>query len=70
MRRSRFKPLIWPASLLAVGLAAGWAADAVVGRWQDYGLYALTRPVADALMVVGVVWLLMAVVGVARGRSG
>lgn len=68
MKRSRFKPLVFPAILLAVGLAAGWGADFAVGRWQDYGLYALTRPVADVLLIVGVVWFAVAAVGAIRKR--
>lgn len=70
MKRSRFKPLAFPVAVLAVGVVSGWAAEIVVGRWQDYGLYGLTRPVADVLMIVGVVWLAVAAVGVARGRRG
>ena len=68
MKRLRLKPLVWPLSLLTVGMAAGWLADAAVGRWQDYHLYGLTRPVADLLMIIGAVWLVVAVIGVARGR--
>lgn len=66
MRRNRFKPLVWPASLLVVGVGAGWLAEFAVGRWQDYGLYGLTRPVADLLMVIGAVWFVAAVIGVMR----
>ena len=66
MKRS-FKPLVWPASLLVVGVGAGWLAEFAVGRWQDYGLYGLARPVADLLMVIGAVWLVAAaVMGVMR----
>lgn len=70
MKRSRFKPLVFPAALLAIGVLGGWGADFAVGRWQDYGLYGLSRPVADALMVLGGVWLVVASVGVARARRG
>jgi hypothetical protein len=70
MKRSRFKPLLFPAALLAVGVLGGWGADFAVGRWQDYGLYTLTRPVADVLLMAGVVWLVMASVGVTRARRG
>lgn len=70
MKRIRLKPLVWPVTLLAVGLAAGWAAEFAVGRWQDYQLYGLARPVADLLIIIGAVWLLVAVVGLVRGRRG
>lgn len=70
VRRRRLKPLIWPAALLAVGLGAGWLAEFAVGRWQDYQLYGMARPVADLLLIIGVVWLAAAVVGVVRDRRG
>lgn len=70
MRRNRFKPLVWPLSLLAVGMVAGWLAEFAVGRWQDYQLYGLARPVADLLMVIGAVWLVVGVIGVVRTRRG
>lgn len=66
MRRNRVKALVWPAAVFAAGAVGGWLADIVVGRWQDYHLYGLTRPVADLLMIVGAVWLVGAVIGLAR----
>jgi hypothetical protein len=54
--------------VFAAGVAGGWLADIVVGRWQDYHLYGLTRPVADLLMIVGAVWLVGAVIGLIRKR--
>ena len=68
MRRNRFKPLVWPVSLLVLGGVGGGLADYAVGRWQDYGLYGLTRPVADLLMIVGAVWLVVAVICLIRKR--
>lgn len=68
MRRSRFKPLIWPVAVFAIGTTGGWLADVAVGRWQDYYLYGLTRPVADLLMIFGAVWLAAAVIAVIRKR--
>ena len=70
MKRHRFKPLVWPVSLLAVGVVGDRLAEFAVGRWQDYQLYGLTRPVADLLMVIGSVWLVVAVVSLVRGRRG
>jgi hypothetical protein len=70
VKRNRFKPLVWPVTLLAVSAVGGWLAEFAVGRWQDYGLYGLTRPVADLLMIIGAVWLAAAVIGVARNRRG
>ena len=64
------RPLVWPVAILLAGTLTGWLAETAVGRWQDYGLYGLTRPVADLLLVIGAVWLVVAVVGVVRGRRG
>ena len=70
LRQRRLKPLVWPVALLIIGAAASWLADFAVGRCQDYGLYGLTRPVADLLLIIGAVWLGLAVIGVVRGRRG
>ena len=68
--KPRLRPLVWPVALLGAGLSTGWLADLAVGCWQDYGLYGLARPVADLLLIIGTVWLLVAVIGVVRGRRG
>jgi hypothetical protein len=68
--KPRPSPLVWPVALLGAGLSTGWLAEFAVGRWQDYGLYGLARPVADLLLIIGAVWLVVAVIGVVRGRRG
>ena len=70
MKKRRLKTLVWPVALLIVGAAASWLAEFAVGRWQDYQLYSIARPVADLLLVIGGVWLVVAVIGVVRGRRG
>jgi len=70
LRRRGLRPLVWPVTLLLAGLLTSWLAEYVVGRWQDYQLYGLARPVADLLLIIGSVWLVVAVVGVVRGRRG
>jgi hypothetical protein len=70
MKKGRLKPLVWPCALLVVGVAANGLAEFAVGRWQDYQLYSISRPVADLLLVIGGVWLVVAVIGVLRGRRG
>ena len=70
MKKRRLKTLVWPVALLIVGAAASWLAEFAVGRWQDYQLYGIARPVADLLLVIGGVWLVVAVIGVVRGRRG
>ncbi len=70
MRRRRLKPLVWPVALLVIGLLTSWLAEFAVGEWQDYQLYGIARPVADLLMIIGALWLAVAVIGVVRGRRG
>ncbi|GLS02416.1 hypothetical protein GCM10007859_24400 [Brevundimonas denitrificans] len=67
--RRRFKPLVWPVALLIVGAAANWLAEFAVGRWQDYQFYSISRPVADLLLIIGAVWLVVAVIRVLRRRG-
>lgn len=62
------KPLVWPVALLLAGLLTSLLAEFAVGRWQDYQLYGIARPVADLLLVIGAVWLVVAAIGVARQR--
>ena len=70
MPRSRMKPLVWPVALLVVGAVGGWLAEFAVGRWQDYQLYGIARPVADLLLIIGSVWLAGAVISILRRRRG
>lgn len=70
MRRRRLKPLVWPVALLVIGLLTSWLVEFAVAEWQDYQLYGIARPVADLLMIIGALWLAVAVIGVVRGRRG
>ena len=69
MKKVRLKPLVWPVALLIVGSAANWLAEFAVGRWQDYQLYSISRPVADLLLIIGAVWLVVAVINLIRRRG-
>ena len=69
MRSRALQPLVWPLTLLAAGLATGWAAEAAVGRFEAYGLYGFARPVADLLLLIGAVWLVVAAIRIARRRG-
>lgn len=57
----RLKPLLWPVAVLAVALLAGWGAETAVGRFENYALYGVARPVADLLLIIGGAWLVVAV---------
>jgi hypothetical protein len=62
MKAGHLKPLVWPVALLAVGVALGWLAEQAVGRWQDYQMYGIARPVSDLTVVIGAVWLIVAAI--------
>ena len=69
MKPRLYKPVLFPAILLVVGIALGQAAETAVGRYQDYGLYGLLRPTTDLLMLISAVWLVVAVIRIAvKGR--
>lgn len=68
MKRLWLKPMVWPVSVLTAGVASDWLAEFTVGRWQNYQLYGLARPVADLLLITGAVWLMVAVVNMVRGQ--
>ena len=69
MRRRSLKPLVWPVALLVISGMAGWLAETAAGRWQDYQLYGIARPVADLLLIIGGVWLAVAVISMRRPRG-
>ncbi|HZV84390.1 MAG TPA: hypothetical protein VFF48_05320 [Brevundimonas sp.] len=66
----RLRPLLWPVAILAAGALAGLAAEAAVGRFQNYQLYGLARPVADLLLIIGGVWLVVAAARLAWTQRG
>ncbi|HST92432.1 MAG TPA: hypothetical protein VLJ13_09580, partial [Brevundimonas sp.] len=64
----RFRALLWPVAVLVAGLLAGWGAETAVARFQNYALYGFARPVADLLLIIGAVWLVVAVARMALAR--
>jgi len=64
----RLRALLWPAAVLVAGLLAGAGAEIAAGRFGDYGLYGLMRPVADLLLVIGAIWLAAAGLRLALAR--
>jgi len=68
MKRRRLKPLVWPVALLiAAGLTA-LLADATTRSVETVTLYGMVKLVSDLVLVIGVVWLILALVHVARRR--
>lgn len=65
----RLKSLVWPLAVLVAGALTSWAADTAVGRFEAYDFYGFARPVADLLLIIGGLWLFMAVLRLAVRRA-
>ena len=62
----RLKPLVWPVALLiAAGLTA-LLADATTRSIETVTLYGMIKLVSDLVLVIGVVWLIVALFRVVR----
>ena len=66
MRRRRFKPLVLPVALLIAGGLTALVAEATTRSVETVTLYGLVKLVSDLVLVIGVVWLIVAVVRVLR----
>ncbi len=62
----RMRPLVWPVALLiAAGLTA-LLADATTRSVETITLYGMVKLVSDLVLVIGIVWLIVGLVRVAR----
>lgn len=69
MKRARFKPLGWPGALLVAGGLTAMAAEATTGSAETVTLYGLVKLVSDLVLVIGVLWLTVALVHVIRNAT-
>lgn len=68
MKRRRLKPLVWPLALLIAGGVTGLLADATTRSVETLTLYGMVKMVSDLVLVIGAVWLVVALVQVASRR--
>jgi membrane-bound ClpP family serine protease len=62
----RLKPLVWPLALLiAAGLTA-LVADATTRSVETVTLYGIVKMVSDLVLLIGVVWLVVALFRVVK----
>lgn len=62
----RLKPLVWPVALLiAAGLTA-LLAEATTWSVETVTLYGMIKLASDLVLVIGAVWLAIALFGVVR----
>ena len=66
MKRRRFKPLVWPVALLLAGGLTALLADATARSVETATLYGMIKLVSDLVLVIGVVWLIVALFRVVR----
>ena len=70
MKRRRLQPLVWPLALLIAGGLTALLADATTRSVETVTLYGMVKMVSDLVLVIGVVWLVVALVQVAsRGEA-
>ena len=62
MKRRPLKTLLFPALVLLIGVIIGLVAEYAVGQWQAWGFYGLARPVADLTLLIGAIWLVVALI--------
>lgn len=66
MTSRRLKPLVWPLALLiAAGLTA-LVADATTRSVETVTLYGIVKMVSDLVLLIGVVWLVVALFRVVK----
>lgn len=63
------KPLVWPLAVLIASGFTALAAEATARSVETVTLYGLIKMTSDLLLVIGLIWLIPALVQVAR-RAG
>ena len=66
MSGRRLKPLIWPVTVLVMGGLTALLAQAAAWSAGTLFLYGMTRLVSDLLLIIGIVWLAVALFRVVR----
>ena len=66
MTRRRLKPLVWPVTLLVAGGLIALLAEATAWSAGTLGMYGMAKVVSDLVLVIGGVWLIVALSDVSR----
>ncbi|MDP3403956.1 MAG: hypothetical protein Q8S03_04640 [Brevundimonas sp.] len=69
MNRRRLKPLVLPLALLVAGGVTAGLAEATARSDATLALYGTVRIVSDLVLLIGAVWLVVAITGVVTGRN-
>ena len=62
----RLKPLVWPFALLIASGLTALLADATTRSVETVTLYGMVKAVSDLVLVIGLVWLAVALFRVIR----
>ncbi len=64
--KRRLKPLVWPVALLVAAGLTALLAEATTRSVETVTLYGMIKLVSDLVLVIGVVWLIVALFRVVR----
>ncbi|MGV9008403.1 hypothetical protein [Brevundimonas sp.] len=66
MRRGRLQPLVWPVAVLIASGFTALAAEATARSVETVTLYGLIKMTSDLLIVIGLIWLVIALIQIFR----
>ena len=66
MKRRRLRPLVWPLALLIAGGLTALLAEATTRSVETVTLYGMVKLVSDLVLLIGVVWLVVALFRVVK----
>ncbi len=70
MKRGRLQPLVWPVAVLIASALTALAAEATVQSAQTMTLYGLLKMTSDLVLIIGLVWLVVALIQIVRTARG
>lgn len=68
MKRGRFQPLVWPLGVLVASGLTALLAEAAALSAETVTLYGLLKMTSDLVLIIGLLWLVVAVFQLARRR--
>ncbi|MFA4950201.1 hypothetical protein [Brevundimonas sp.] len=66
MKRGRYQLLVWPVAVLIASALTALAAETTSWSVQTVTLYGLIKMTSDLLLVIGLIWLVIALIQIFR----
>jgi membrane-associated HD superfamily phosphohydrolase len=66
VKRGRHQILVWPVAVLIASALIALAAEATAWSVQTVTLYGLIKMTSDLLLVIGLIWLVIALIQIFR----